>query len=65
MSIQHYCRYEICHVNKSHCDSFICIKALIERGDEAVKQPVDDEENTFLHIAARSGAFRSIKVSKN
>ena len=40
-----------------------CIKALIERGDEAVKQTVDDEENTFLHVAAKSGAIKSIKVS--
>ena len=38
------------------------MKALIERGDEAVKQTVDDEENTFLHVAARSGALKSIKV---
>ena len=38
------------------------IKALIERGDDAAKQPVDDEESTFLHVAAWSGAVRSIKV---
>ena len=41
----------------------ISIQALIERGDEAANQPVDDEENTFLHVAARSGALRSIQVS--
>ena len=39
------------------------MKALIERGDEPAKQTVDDEGNTFLHIAARSGALKSIKVS--
>ena len=38
-------------------------QALIERGDEAAKQPIDDEENTFLHVAARSGALRSIQAS--
>ena len=38
------------------------LKALIERGGSAVKQPVDDERNTFLHVAARSGALRSIQV---
>ena len=40
------------------------IKALIERGDEAATQSVDDiTENTFLHVAARSGSLRSIQVS--
>ena len=38
-------------------------QALIERGDEVAKQPIDDEENTFLHVAARSGALRSIQAS--
>ena len=38
------------------------IQALIERGDEAANQPVDDEDNTFLHVAARSGALRSVQV---
>jgi len=37
-------------------------KDLIERGDEAAKQPVDNENNTFLHVAARSGALKSIQV---
>ena len=38
-------------------------KALIERGDEAAKQTVDDEGNTFLHVSARSGTLKSIRVS--
>ena len=37
-------------------------KDLIERGDEAAKQSVDNEKNTFLHVAARSGALKSIRV---
>ena len=37
-------------------------QALIERGDGTANQPVDDEENTFLHVATRSGALRSIQV---
>ena len=41
---------------------YVYVQALIERGDEAAKQPVDDEENTFLHVAARSGALRSVQV---
>ena len=38
------------------------IKALIERGDDAAKQSVDDEGNSFLHVAAWSGALTSIKA---
>jgi len=40
-------------------------KDLIERGDEFAKQPVDNEKNTFLHVAARSGALKSIQVKKD
>ena len=40
------------------------MQALIERGDGAANQPVDDEENTFLHVAAWSGALRSIQASE-
>ncbi|XP_065891015.1 transient receptor potential cation channel subfamily A member 1-like [Dysidea avara] len=38
------------------------VKALIERGQEAATQFVDDEENTFLHVAAKSGSLRTIHV---
>ena len=39
-------------------------KDLIKRGEEFAKQPVDNEKNTFLHAAARSGALKSIQVKK-
>ena len=39
------------------------VKALIERGQEATNQTVDADGNAFLHVAARSGALQSIKVS--
>ena len=38
------------------------IKALIERGEDAVKQCVDNEGSSFLHAAAWSGALTSIKA---
>ena len=38
------------------------IQALIKRGDEAANQSTDEGGNTFLHVAAKSGALESIKV---